>query len=69
MDGALAPEKWQRGRFGEVIDYCMKDVFLTARLVSMLPELIDPNTGMPFLVATPWPVRADLQLVLEDAGA
>lgn len=45
MKGALAPVLWQRGQKGQVIDYCLKDVFLTARLIHKLPALIDPVTG------------------------
>ncbi len=32
-NGALAPEMWQRGRYGEVIDYCLNDVRLTKQLM------------------------------------
>lgn len=30
--GAVAPVDWQKGRIGSVIDYCLNDVRLTARL-------------------------------------
>jgi hypothetical protein len=31
-DGALAPVDWQRGRYGKVISYCLRDVMLTMKL-------------------------------------
>lgn len=43
--GAVAPILWQQGKYGEVIRYCLNDVRLTAGLVCLLPELIDPATG------------------------
>jgi hypothetical protein len=43
--GADAPKLWQRGMYGQVIDYCLTDVRHTAMLVTMLPELIDPVSG------------------------
>lgn len=43
--GDLAPVLWQRGKRGAVIDYCLNDVAITARLVRRLPTLIDPVTG------------------------
>jgi len=45
MHGELAPVEWQRGNRGAVIDYCMRDVMLTWRLIEKLPSLIDPVTG------------------------
>jgi hypothetical protein len=41
--GALAPELWQRGQRGAVIDYCLGDVALTKRLFDRRAELIDPT--------------------------
>jgi len=32
MDGAAAPEMWQRGEYGKVISYCLNDVALTRAL-------------------------------------
>lgn len=46
--GALAPVNWQRGHYGEVIDYCLQDAMLTARLLKriMLQQyLFHPRTG------------------------
>lgn len=63
MDGALAPVDWQRGNIGKVIDYCMRDVFLTAQLISLLPVITDPNTKRPLLIPVPWPVRTELELL------
>lgn len=48
--GGDAPKLWQRGKYGRVINYCMKDVWLTARLVDKLPSIIDPVTGQTLTV-------------------
>jgi hypothetical protein len=45
-DGAFAPVLWQQGKRGQVIDYCLKDVLLLAKLIAKLPSLIDPPTGI-----------------------
>lgn len=45
--GATAPVLWQQGRIGEVISYCLHDVWLTWRLMSMVREtgfLKDPTS-------------------------
>lgn len=34
--GALAPVDWQRGKIGDVIDYCINDVYMTKRLFDMI---------------------------------
>jgi hypothetical protein len=34
-NGALAPELWQRGHIGQVIDYCLLDVQITRKLLEM----------------------------------
>lgn len=31
-NGAMAPVLWQRGQYGEVIDYCLNDVWMTREL-------------------------------------
>jgi hypothetical protein len=31
-NGATAPVEWQRGKIGNVVDYCLNDVYLTKRL-------------------------------------
>ncbi len=45
--GELAPKLWQDGKHQEVIDYCLNDCLVTARLIKLIErgELIDPNTG------------------------
>lgn len=45
-NGAMAPILWQQDRLGEVIDYCMSDVWLTAQLfqASQSGPLMDPVT-------------------------
>ena len=35
-DGALAPVLWQQGKTGQVIDYCLRDVWLTKKLVDLV---------------------------------
>jgi len=45
MSGSLAPVDWQRNKRGGVIDYCMRDVFITLQLIRLLPNLKDPATG------------------------
>lgn len=45
--GDLAPILWQKGQPGKVIDYCMNDVFLLARLIQKLiraGSIINPVT-------------------------
>lgn len=37
--GALAPVLWQRGKRGQVIDYCLHDVYLTKMLVDRITAL------------------------------
>lgn len=44
----MLPIWWQRGRRGTVINECLSDVELLARLVHKLPEIIDPVTGRTF---------------------
>jgi|GEM_PF-859663 DEAD/DEAH box helicase domain-containing protein len=45
--GELAPKLWQDGKHQEVIDYCLNDCLITARLIKLFERgaLIDPNTG------------------------
>lgn len=52
-DGELAPVLWQRGRRGQVIDYCVSDVLLLAKLIAKLPRLVDPATGMELRLQHP----------------
>lgn len=47
-NGALAPVRWQQGKRGDVINYCMNDVYLTRRLMDKVirhGKLIDSKTG------------------------
>jgi len=44
--GALAPVEWQQAKIGNVIDYCLKDVFLTRMLMDKIVKggwIIDPK--------------------------
>lgn len=69
-EGALAPIMWQRGERGAVIDYCIHDTWLTARLATKLHRdghLIDPVSGRELTlepIPTPEPT-----LILEGAAA
>ena len=43
---ADAPQDWQRGRIGRVIDYCLNDVRMTVRLLRLIEDtggIIDPR--------------------------
>lgn len=35
-NGAIAPIEWQRGEVGSVVDYCLRDVWLTKRLFDIV---------------------------------
>lgn len=60
-DGELAPVLWQRGKRGQVIDYCISDVLLLAKLIAKLPRLIDPATGMELQLPLPHDRRGGSQ--------
>lgn len=52
LDGATAPIQWQRGYRGQVINYCMSDVWLTKLLIDKVldtGELINPLDTKRFL--------------------
>lgn len=53
-NGALAPVEWQNHKYGYVIDYCLRDLMLTVRLIEQLPILVDPVTGREIFVNAPW---------------
>jgi hypothetical protein len=53
MHGELAPVEWQRGNRGAVIDYCLRDVMLTLRLIEKLPVLMDPVSRKLVTLAVP----------------
>jgi hypothetical protein len=44
-EGANAAILWQQGKFGQVIDYCLRDVRLTVQLFSRRGHLISPVDG------------------------
>jgi hypothetical protein len=55
-NGALAPIDWQRGNIGTVIDYCLQDVAITAKLIKKVIEsniLICPKTGKDLWIDAP----------------
>ena len=56
-DGAEAPVLYQRGEIGQLIDYCLWDVHLLTRLMSLVcarGELIDPTTGHMIQIDPPF---------------
>lgn len=56
--GRLAPELWQDGCYGEVIDYCHNDVNLTHDLLSQILShgyLINPKTNKRIWLRKPSP--------------
>lgn len=55
--GATAPVLWQQGKVGEVIDYCLHDVWLTRRLVDQVRRGVPiacPKTGALLNVRPPF---------------
>lgn len=54
--GANAPINYQRGQLGNVVDYCLADVYLTKRLLDRIircGQLTDPKTGEGISVRKP----------------
>jgi hypothetical protein len=43
--GAFAPAMWQRGQYGTVIDYALRDVQITRALFARRQALKDPTDG------------------------
>lgn len=55
-NGALAPILWQRGQHGEVIDYCLNDVAMEARLLDHVLAygwIVSPKDGRKLTVRRP----------------
>jgi DEAD/DEAH box helicase domain-containing protein len=55
-NGALAPVWWQQGQIGSVIDYCLHDVNITAKLFMDIIEenqVVDPVTGLRIWLRNP----------------
>ena len=55
-NGALAPILWQRGQHGQVIDYCLNDVAMEARLLDHVLEygwIVSPKDGRKLTVRPP----------------
>lgn len=57
-NGALAPVLWQRGRYGQVIDYCLQDVRITKELIDLVSDntFRSPKTREPVEVEWPWEI-------------
>jgi hypothetical protein len=54
--GELAPRLWQDGRIGAVVDYCLRDIMLTKRLLDMCMNqpILDPgNPSARIFVKSP----------------
>ncbi|MGL4501212.1 MAG: hypothetical protein ACRCU2_19225 [Planktothrix sp.] len=43
--GVLAPQLWQQGQYGKVIDYCLGDVAMNRKLYQRRSQLVDPTNG------------------------
>ena len=52
-EGANAAVLWQEGKFGQVIDYCLRDVRLTAQLWERRANLISPVDGSELCLREP----------------
>lgn len=54
-NGALAPVLWQQGKVGQVIDYCLRDVWLTHQLIKKVMDgtFRSPKTGQVVPVKLP----------------
>lgn len=52
-DGANAAKLWQRGQYGQVIDYCLGDIAITKKLFEMRSHLADPNNGQVLKLKEP----------------
>lgn len=54
-NGAFAPILWQRGKIGQVIDYCLNDVLQTKLLLELVlaGRLRDPDTGRILITSAP----------------
>jgi hypothetical protein len=56
-DGANAPVLYQQNRFGELFDYCQRDVRLTKKLIDRVlrcGSLVNPRTGNKIRVRRPF---------------
>lgn len=55
--GALAPVLWQQGKIGSVVDYCIRDCWLTKKIMDMVirgENIVDPKNGRALSVRKPW---------------
>lgn len=53
--GAFAPLLWQKGKYGQVVDYCLNDVIQLKKLVELViaGRLRDPDSGRILPVTMP----------------
>jgi hypothetical protein len=66
--GAMAPVWWQRGEIGKVIDYCLNDVWLEAKLClhMMLGGTVKAAGKEPLQFERPRPTVAELEQLLKQ---
>jgi hypothetical protein len=59
--GAFAPILWQKGKIGQVIDYCLNDTAQTVRLLELVlaGRLRDPDSGRILSVSQPLMLASD----------
>lgn len=55
-NGAMAPVWWQQGQKGRVIDYCLRDVWLEAKLIAYIMEGDRAITNGRMLLTLPKPI-------------
>jgi hypothetical protein len=55
--GAFAPILWQKGKYGQVIDYCLSDCYQTVKLIELVLDgrLRDHESGRILLMPAPLP--------------
>lgn len=54
--GGQAPILWQQGKIGQVIDYCLTDVWLVKRCIDLIVDtgsIMDPRTGQKIKLNIP----------------
>ncbi len=74
--GAFAPILWQKGKYGQVVDYCLGDVLRTKKMVELVRagRLRDPESGkvlqviMPTSIETPDPAQCQHSWEVRNDG-
>lgn len=68
-NGSLAPLLWQQGKQGEVINYCLNDVFLTLKVferVIRVEPLLHPKSTQALFLRHPHQTQKPDKLALTD---